>query len=302
MRGAGAILIVLGACTFPEFGPPPSHLWLVVDQVSPLAVGSTTQLSVVNSQCGLFASGEACDPEPGDVLDERVAPAGVFEVARTGSRFEATAVAPGTAGFYVNVISGGQPVRLGDNLVAETIDSLSLPTWCESPALMSAGSEMSFDFEMWHGNDQLNGHIMPFTIVGAVLEPHTHGETWLRLPDTPGTVMITSPYVPDFTYEIDVIGPEPIDGIAFADPPSPLEVGFATQLHADLLVGTRPLCWARMPVAVSISTPDHCALAQGYDTSSDDIPIEGRAPGDCTVQVTLEGTDLSDTTTFTVVQ
>lgn len=304
MRGCGAVLLWLGACTGPDFGPPPVPT-LEVDEMSPLAVGSTTRIGVVTRGC-LFGGPEAtCYVHPENVLEHRIEPAGAFEVIRRETEYDVdfviTAVAEGVARFYVDVNHDGEMLELGYNIRASTIDAVSLQTPCASPAVMQAGIATTFAYEMRNGLDRLNGRIMLFTIVGAELTPPDEdGVEWLRLPVTPGTVTITSPYDADFTHVIDVVDRDLVDGLAITDAMSPISVGSLLHSRADLLVGTRAICGGSMPITTTISTPDRCALDPGYGRSSDTIRINAIAAGDCTVHVTLDGTSISATKTFVV--
>lgn len=290
--------MVLAGCAVPGAGPPQTLLILDIDEPSPLAVGSTTLLRVLNKVCPPIG---VCPAASEDVLEFGVEPPGLFDVRRADTRFNITALASGTASFHVDVISHGAPTRLDYSLIANTIDTVTARPACPSHALMQAGIETTFDYQVSHASEALNGHIVPFTIVGAMLSPpDEQGGQWLQLPSASGPVTITSLYDASFEYDIDVVAPEKIDAITVPEPSSPLVVGSSIDLHADLLVGTRPVCGGSLPVTTTITTPDQCALAPGYGRNSDTIWVAGKAAGDCTVQVTVDGTSLSATTRFPV--
>jgi hypothetical protein len=291
------VLTVLAGCAVPDSGTPQDVLYLDITEPSPVAVGSQTLLSVMTKNCFLFGP---CPARPEDVLDYGVDPPGLFDVTRAETQFSVVAVAAGTSSFYVDVSEGAQQ-RLGYSLIANTIDTVRVRTACASPALMQAGIATAFAYQMWHGSQELNGRIVPLTIVGAELSPpDEQGVPWLKLPAASGTVMITSPYDLSFEHHIDVVDRASIESIALTGPTTPLVVASLSDLRAELLVGTRAVCGGSMPITTTISTPDHCALDPGYGTYSDTIRIAGKAAGDCTVQVTLIGTSLSATKTFPV--
>jgi hypothetical protein len=262
-----------------------------------------TTLKVVSKSCGIFPGPShhgSCPARPEELLEHRHTPAAFFEVTRTGTQFEAVALETGVSRFSVDVSSGEQRV-LSYNLVARTIETVSLSTSCTSPALMFTGARVAFDYQMRHGSELLNGRIMPFVIVGAeLLPPDKLGRPWLELPATPSTVTITSPYDASFAHQIDVIERSSIDGVAITDPSHALVVGGQITLRADLLVGARVTCHGSLPITTTIGTPERCELHPGYGSSSDSIVVMGLSAGECTVHVTLMGTTISATRSFPV--
>jgi hypothetical protein len=301
MRCCGATLAMLGACFWNSFELPESVLRIEVDEPNPLAVDSMTTLKVVNTNCGFFSGPDTtCPARAEELLEHRLAPAAFFEVTRTGTQFEVAALEHGVARFSVDVSSGEQR-ELSYNLVARTIETVSLTTLCTSPALMFTGGRVAFDYQLRHGSELLNGRIMPFVIVGAELRPPDKlGGPWLELPATPSTVTITSPYDSSFAHHIDVIERASIDGVAITDQGHALVVGGQIPLRADLLVGARATCHESLPITTTISTPERCALHPGYGSASDSIVVMGLSAGECTVHVTLNGTAISATKSFPV--
>jgi hypothetical protein len=296
MQWRGVILIVLAGCGLPASSSDKDRRVLDVTEPSPLAVGSQTTLSVMNQYCFLFAP---CPARPEHVLGFDVDPPGMFDVTRIETQFAVTALAEGAASFQVDVVGDGEQ-RLDYELIAKPIDRVTVETACESPALMQADSAGVFEYQMWHGSDRLHGRIDPLTIVGAELSPpDDQGVRWLVLPSTTGTVDITSPYDAKLAHHIDVVDRDSVDSIALTGP-STIVIGSLDDLRVDLMVGSRSICGGSMPIAVTISTPDHCALDPGYGMYSDTIRIAPKAPGDCTVQVTLVGTSLTATKTVVV--
>jgi hypothetical protein len=291
------VLAALGACV-PQGQPDAPGFELDSEAINPLAVGSTTWLSVVYEQCLL---GWPCGTAPpDDVLDHRVEPVASFTVTQQESRFNIAAIAEGSGTFYVNVISEGEQRELTQTLIAKRIDRVTVQTSCASPALMQPGISTGFEYQVWHGTERLHGRIMPLTVEGADLTPPDEmGVPWLRLPTTPGSVTVTSPYDSTFLHKIDVVDRNAIDSIAITGT-SPVAVGSSNDFSAELRVGARAICGGSMPITSTILTPSTCALDPGYGMFSDTIRVNGIAAGDCTLQVTLTGTSLSATRTFTI--
>jgi hypothetical protein len=73
----------------------------------------------------------------------------------------------------------------------------------------------------------------------------------LELPAAAGTVMITSPYDLSFEHRIDVVDRASIESIAITGPTTQLVVGSLSDLRADLLVGTRPICGGSMAITTT---------------------------------------------------
>lgn len=299
------LVVVLGACVITADESGTSRLELDIDKPNPLAVDSKMNLEVVETNCGIFVG--PCGARADAVFEHRVEPEGLFEVVRNqvvgSTQFNATVLAEGTARFSVDVVTGGERGVLAYDLVAKTIDRVSVQTSCSSPALMQGGIATSFSYQMWNGSQRLNGYLVPFSIAGgASLVPGDDlGETRLQLPAAAGTVTITSTYDTDFIHVIDVAGRDSIDGLALSNPSSQLVVGSSSDISAELLVGARSICGGSMPITSAVTTPDQCALEAGYGSFSHTIRIRGIAPGDCTVSVGLVGTALSATKTFSVI-
>jgi hypothetical protein len=271
-----------------------------VDEPSPLAVGSLTHLEVVNRDCPLFAP---CPARAQDVLGHEIDPPGVFDVTQIENQFGFTALVEGTALFSADVASSVEP-RISFPWVAKTIDAVSVQTFCPSQSLMQVGVITVFDYEMRHGTERLHGRINPFTVAGGgEVLPRTYGEpdARLKLPVTPGEVIVTSPHDSTFEYRVDAVDRDSVDSIAIVNKnPGTVGVGAVLDLRADLLVGQRAICGGSMPITSTITTPDQCELELGYGTSSDTVRVITKAAGDCSVQVALVGTSLSATKTFVV--
>lgn len=291
------VLAVLGACVpVAESGGPAFEL--DGEAGNPLAVGSTMWLDVRYKEC-LF--GWPCGTAPPEnVLEHSVAPASSYTVTQQGARFNIAAIAEGSGNVYVKVISEGEERQLVHSLVARTIDRVTVQTACASPALMQTGISTAFQYQVWHGTERLNGRIMPLTVENAELTPpDENGFPWLRLPTTPTAVTVTSPYDAAFRHEIETVDRNSIDSIVITGT-SPVAVGSLSDFRAELRVGERAICGGSMPITSTITTPSTCALDPGYGMYSDTIRINAIAAGDCTLQVTLTGTSLSATRTFTI--
>ena len=297
MRLSASIVLLAGACWTTPSGP--HNLALDIDETRPVAGGSRTTARFTNRYPG--CDGLFCGA-PVYIKEYSVEPSGVFEHTQTDAQFDFVAVAEGAARFAATVESGDETRTFAYNLVAQTIDTVALNTLCPSPALMQVGVATALTYEVSSDGTRLGGKgLMPFTITGGqLLPPDKYGAPWLQLPSTPGTVLLTSPYDADFLYQVDVVAPDSIDGMVVTDPFAPLTVGSATDVRADLLVGSRAICYASLPITSSTTSTGICELDPGYGSFSDTIRIRGLAAGDCTLNVTLQGTTITATKTISV--
>lgn len=296
---ASVLLLFAGACMEP-IGP--HHITLDIDESSPIAIGSRLTARFMNRGPECDDVGLCLDWREVEIKEYSVDPPELFEVTQGDEELDFLAVGEGASAFLTTVESNGETRTFVRNLMAKAIDAVVLHTSCQSPALMQAGIETALGYELRGDGMQLHGKgLMPLTVTGGrLLPPDEYGTPWLELPSAPGTVVLTSPYDPDFVYEIDAVTPDSIDGIAITDPQSPLRVGNLTDVSAELFVGTRSICDGSRPVRAFITTSDICAIEPGYGTNSDTIRIRGLAAGECTLNVMLGGTSIIATKTFPI--
>ena len=183
---------------------------------------------------------------------------------------------------------------------------------CASPARYAVGHRPVLTPELYAGDTRLGGrYYHPFELTGGATideQRSVEADLFLVMPSTPGAVTMTSPIDPSFSLALEAFAPADVEAIVLGEVPAgswfPLST---TRLPVDVLVDGTPICGDAL--ARTARTTGVCKIyEEDGDGASDtktvagmtDVLLRAYSAGECTVEVTLDGTTLSATKTLTV--
>lgn len=308
MRGflvVASVQAALAGCTTPTFDLDVT--------ISPLAVGAH---AVAKVRAGSCDDGE-CTYEHVDIDELVLDPPNVFELASPvhDGAFGLVALAEGTTTMIVDARTDDETKRFTHTLAARPVDQVNVAAIragmpCELPALYSVGMVAELAVELHGRGDWLHGEAFTAIVAdaGAVDAGRSNSEILvLQLPETPGSVTLTSDADPSLAFPIEAFATSSIDRVELRAMDSRLIPLTSTEVVVDAFVGTRLVCGDAASRTVMTETPTICRLGTDDGTATsltavglDRVRVVGVKAGRCTLRGSLGTTSLTATTSLDV--
>jgi hypothetical protein len=223
--------------------------------------------------------------------------------------FTVTALREGDAELTFVFDLEGEREEVTRRIEAVTIDRVEAAIGCEEGTVVAGGTTQPVLLRAWAGERELQSFgygYVPYDVEGgelAVEDGDPHSGT-ITVPDTPGTVRLTSTADPSFDRSYRIVGADDWDGLEVV---SDVEVGSDVpiegnaRLSAMASISGETLCSDDALKTMTSTTPDVCHLADDSVTvGMGSALVTFDAPGTCSVDVALDGTDLGETVSWEV--
>lgn len=232
-----------------------------------------------------------------------------------------TALAPGTTQLTV-VAADDERTTLTRTIVAAVPDRVDVEINCLDSTAFGTNEEVIASFELFaqatqstklHHDIGVNPLESSFLILQPEKTATTHGEAFFMTPGAPGTGSITSRFDPTLDIKFVVFSVDDVTGMEIDDvsntPAYHIPLGFTGHIPGTyLMIGNRePTCTDHYARTLRVLTPATCQIwAGGQNQMTLDLignqafSLSGLASGDCTVELSLDGTTQVVRKTFPV--
>jgi hypothetical protein len=313
-------LLLLASCTNGD-SPP------LLSAPAAVAVGSTATGWVSFNRCADGIDGLTCEEIRVPMASAQIDAPEVFALEFDPGGLRYTALAPGSATLTV-MADGETYTRDLLSAIPDVVDA-SLACWVSGVPLWG---DAAWTAKAFGTNTEVRASFKLFARTGSPLPTELHHDLGVNplessllapiqpmppdydtalftTPATSGVGSITSSFDPTVDIPIVVFAPAEVTGLKLADGATTIRLGSTLYFDGSyLMVGNgEPTCTDGFTRTLRALTPTTCQLWDGTQnlttmtlTGMQAFSLSGLAAGECTVELSLDGTSQAITRTFTV--
>jgi hypothetical protein len=307
---------VLAGCLPTSDGPP------ALSAPAAVAVGSSATGWISFPRCKTFSDNDhdtpSCMTIRVPLQSAHVDAAETFHLESDEDSIRYTALAPGTAQLTV-IAADDDRTTLTRTIVAAVPDRVDAGINCMGSRAFGTNEEVVASFELFARSTELHHSIgvNPLESSFLILQPEkttaAFGEAFFLTPGTPGTGSITSRFDPTLDIELVVFSVDDVTGMEIDDvsntPGRHIQLGSTGVIDGTyLMIGNRePTCTDHYARTLRVLTPATCQIWDRTQhlltlglVGHQQFSLRGLALGDCTVELSLDGTTQVVRKTFAV--